>query len=296
MEVFVKVIGSPKVIGQLLLRGEYDEFLDDKTMHCPARIIELLGDRLPPEAALSRRENMTSSRSSFATKAAWLRSEESSKNTLFLMEEIAVLEESSQLALPNFLPRSAFRTILKQKLKGVAQTPFEFSRKVWNYIEGVVMRILAGHSESYPQLQTSCRRAAYNLITKMREQSYSYVQEMVQMETIADYMSNPEYMNTWHDLMKYQEPLLQILNGNSFNTQLEIPGFDRMEVLHLKVLLKKVEQAFDMKMRVTAYWKIFMLRLVDNLALHLFISMKNLVNEEMETEVVKEFMGGNGGS
>ncbi|KAK9104555.1 hypothetical protein Scep_021399 [Stephania cephalantha] len=50
-----------------------------------------------------------------------------------------------------------------------------------------------------------------------------------------------------------------------------------------------------MKMRVMAYWKIVMLRLVDNLALHLLTSMKNLVNEEMEAEVFKEFMGGNRG-
>ncbi|KAK9104569.1 hypothetical protein Scep_021413 [Stephania cephalantha] len=48
-----------------------------------------------------------------------------------------------------------------------------------------------------------------------------------------------------------------------------------------------------MKMRVMAYRKIVMLRLVDNLVLHLLTSMKNLVNEEMEAEVFKELMGGN---
>ncbi|KAK9109656.1 hypothetical protein Sjap_017716 [Stephania japonica] len=322
MEVFVKVIGSAKEsLAMLLLRGEYDELLDDKTMHCAARIVELLDEysqqlhsrsnsfprgeyddktmHCPPQILVSLDDlphhysvvaRLPDEYSQQLRYQSSLAEEESSKNTLFLMEEIAVLEESSQLALPNFLPRSAFRTILKQKLQGVAQTPFEFTRKVWNYIEGVIVRILAGHSESYPQLQTSCRRAAYNLITKMRERSYSYVEEMVQMETMADYTSNPEYMKTWHDLMKYQEPLLKILNGNSFNTQLEIPGFDRMEVLHLRVHSKKVEQAFDLKMRVTAYWKIVTLRLVDNLVLHLLVSMKNLVNEEMEAEVVKEFM------
>ncbi|KAK9123867.1 hypothetical protein Sjap_013469 [Stephania japonica] len=280
MAVFVKVMGSAKEsLAKLLLRGEYDEFPDDKTMHCPARTVELLDEYT----------QQLHSRSSSAE-------EESSKNTLFLMEEIVVLKESSQVALPNFLPRSAFATLLKQKLKGVAQTPFEFTRKVWNYMEGVVVRILVSHSESYPQLQTSCRRAAYNLITKMRERSYSYVEEMVQMETMADYTSNPEYMKTWLDLMKYQEPLQQILNGSrNQNTQLEIPGFGMMEVLHLQEHSEKVEQAFDMKMRVTAYWKTVMLRLVDNLALHLLASMKNLVNEEMEAEVVKEFMGGNRG-
>ncbi|KAK9158885.1 hypothetical protein Scep_005459 [Stephania cephalantha] len=279
MAVFVKVIGSAKEsLAKLLLRGENDEFLDDKTMHCSARIVELLDEY----------SQQLHSRSSSVE-------EESSKNNLFLMEEIVVLGESSQVALPNFLPRSAFTTILKQKLKGVAQTPYEFSRKVWNYIEGVVLRILVGHSESYPQLQTSCRRAAYNLITKMRERSYSYVEEMVQMETIADYTSNPDYMKTWLDLMKYQETLRQILNGYGTGTTLDIPGFERMEVLHLREYSKKVEQAFDMKMRVTAYWKIVMLRLVDNLALHLLTSLKILVNEEMEAEVVKELMGGNRG-
>ncbi|KAK9168319.1 hypothetical protein Syun_000459 [Stephania yunnanensis] len=121
MAVFVKVIGSAKEsLAKLLLRGENDEFLDDKTMHCSARIVELLDEY----------SQQLHSRSSSVE-------EESSKNNLFLMEEIGVLGESSQVALPNFLPRSAFTTILKQKLKGVAQTPYEFTRKVWNYIEAL---------------------------------------------------------------------------------------------------------------------------------------------------------------
>ncbi|KAK9104556.1 hypothetical protein Scep_021400 [Stephania cephalantha] len=45
MKVLVKVIGSAtESLAKLLLRGEYDEFLDDKTMHCPARIVELLNE------------------------------------------------------------------------------------------------------------------------------------------------------------------------------------------------------------------------------------------------------------
>ncbi|KAK9104568.1 hypothetical protein Scep_021412 [Stephania cephalantha] len=66
MTIFVKVIGSAKEsLAKLLLRGEYDEFLDDKTMHCPARIVELLN-----EYSLQRHSLSSSVE------------EESSKNTL----------------------------------------------------------------------------------------------------------------------------------------------------------------------------------------------------------------------
>lgn len=89
------------------------------------------------------------------------------------MEEISVLEEAKGInGLPNFLPRTAFLTLLRRKVKEISHTPSEFIRKMWAFIEDVVVRVLLHHSENYPQLQSFTRRgAAQNLVEKMRNRS-----------------------------------------------------------------------------------------------------------------------------
>ncbi|KAK9121136.1 hypothetical protein Syun_018753 [Stephania yunnanensis] len=60
--------------------------------------------------------------------------------------------------------------------------------------------------------------------------------------------------------------------------------------------LLPVDEAFDIKMKITAYWKIVILRLVDSLALYLQTSLSNLLCKEMEEVIVKEFVGSGNGS
>ncbi|KAL1818993.1 hypothetical protein ACET3Z_013862 [Daucus carota] len=50
------------------------------------------------------------------------------------------------------------------------------------------------------------------------------------------------------------------------------------------------DQAFDLKMRPTAYWNIILKRMVDSFALHLLLALKKLVNQGMEEEIVKEVL------
>ncbi|GFQ06673.1 dynamin-related protein 4c [Phtheirospermum japonicum] len=149
----------------------------------------------------------------------------------FLLDEISVLEEAKAIGLPNFLPRTAFLTLLTKKVKGISFTPFEFVDKTWGYIEW----------------------AAQNLVAMKKKQSESWVLDIVEMEKMTDYTCNPE--------------------------QVAI-----------------VQEAFDLKMRLTAYWKIVLRRLVDCMALHLLFSVQNLVNKEMEVEIINEVIGleGNG--
>ncbi|CAB4316375.1 unnamed protein product [Prunus armeniaca] len=55
-------------------------------------------------------------------------------------------------------------------------------------------------------------------------------------------------------------------------------------------------QAYDLKMRAVAYWKIVLRRLVDSMALHLQLTVSNLADKEIETDVVNELVGPCGGS
>uniref|UniRef100_A0A2N9G0Y5 GED domain-containing protein n=1 Tax=Fagus sylvatica TaxID=28930 RepID=A0A2N9G0Y5_FAGSY len=180
----------------------------------------------------------------------------------FLMEEIMVLEEA----------------------------------KVWNYVEDVVISVIMQHSDNYYQLQLSFRRAGHNLIAKMKERSVNWVMEIVEMEKLTDYTCNPEYLSEWNKLMAQQDSFMKdVLTNEERPSMVKLEGFGDIEVEKLRQYSHVLQQAFDMKMRMTAYWKIVFKRLVDCMALHLLLCVGNLVNKEFEIEIVNELMGPGGG-
>ncbi|KAL6549977.1 Dynamin-related protein 4C [Orobanche minor] len=276
MTAFMQILGSAKEsLRKILLRGEFDEYPDEREMHCTARMAEML-NRYSEEMQSKCSENET-------------------KHT-FLLDEIIVLEETKAIGLPNFLPRIAFLTLLQKKVKGVSFTPFEFVDRTWAYIESVVVSVLMKHSENYPQLLSSTRRAAQNLVAMKKKQSENWVLDIVEMEKMTDYTCNPEYVDLWNKLMTNQNAFMEIVNDHSRPAEMNIDGYGGVDVSHLRSRAGIVQEAFDLKMRLTAYWKIVLRRLVDCMALHLLFSVQNLVNREMEVEIINEIIGpeGNG--
>ncbi|KAK7412502.1 hypothetical protein VNO78_03966 [Psophocarpus tetragonolobus] len=274
MSAFMHIIGLAKEsLRKILLRGEFDEYPDDKHMHCTARLVDML-DQYSNDLH---------------------EGPESDDGENCLMEEIKVLEEAKWIGLPNFMPRTAFLTLLQNKVKAISCMPIEFTEKVWDYLEEVVIAVLKRHSEHYYQLQTCTKLAGQNLIAKMKENFTKYVMEAVEMEKLTDYTCNPEYTSEYHKLMANQDEFVQKVNsGTSFNVVLE--GFDRgIKVGHLSQYSTLLPQAFDLKMRLRAYWKIVLRRLIDSTALHLQFSIFNLVNKDLGDEIVKDMMSPYGG-
>ncbi|XAR64692.1 Dynamin GTPase [Bertholletia excelsa] len=272
--VFMGIIGLSKdSLRKIMLRAEFDEYPDDKNMHCTARLAEVLGN--------------------FTQKLQ--RSAEDNSTEDFLLEEIKVLEEIKGIWLPNFLPRQAFLTMLQRKLRKISHLPLDFMGEVWDYIKNVVNAVLMRHSEGYPQLQSSMKRAANNLVEKMKGKAIDRVTEMVEMEKVTDYTYNQEYMEEWGKLMAYRYDFMTVMNDNSKPTILVIEGFGEVETRHLRSYPNNIrEQAFDLKMRIAAYWKIVFKRIIDAVALNLLLSVDNLVNREIEKEIANHMIGGQG--
>ncbi|XP_030477416.2 dynamin-related protein 4C-like [Syzygium oleosum] len=273
MTAFMQILGSAKEsLRKVLLRGEFDEYPEEKNMHCTARLVEMLNEY--SEELRNCAEN--------------------DPRTNFLLEELGVLEEAKRIGLPNFLPRTAFLTLLQRKMKGISSKPPSFVARVWDYIEGVVIRVLMRHSENYPQLQSSTRRAASNLINKMKEKAMDRMMESVEIEKLADYTCNPEYMLECNKLMSQQNTFMDAIDHVSNPSNIVLQGIGEVDVVDLRHRKQQIQEAFDLKMRITAYWKIVLQRFVDSMALHLLFSVQNLVNNEMETEIVGELIGPNG--
>ncbi|OWM86123.1 hypothetical protein CDL15_Pgr010947 [Punica granatum] len=273
MTAFMQIMGSAKdSLRKILLRGEYDEYPHEKQMHGTARFVEML-DRFANELRMDA---------------------ETGKNSSFLMEEISLLEEAKGIRLPNFIPRTAFLTILHKKVEDISCKPFKFMGELWDYIELVVITVLMDHSKNYPPLQACMRRAAQNLIGKMKERAMIRVTDIIEMEKLTDYTCDPEYISEWNQLMEEEPKLLAAIDSYKNPSTVSLEGIGEVEIDSLRQFKHHLKQAFDLKVRMTSYWKIVLRRLVDTMATFLLFNVQVLVNKEMEVEMVNDLVGPHG--
>ncbi|KAK4375545.1 hypothetical protein RND71_006222 [Anisodus tanguticus] len=269
---FMHIMSSAKEsLKKIFLRGELDEYPVDHEMHCTARLAEMLNQY-----------------------SAELHSKYLDKKENFLMDEIMYLKEAKGVGLPNFLPRAVFLTVLQQKISGISATPEEFMEKLWVYTERVVIKVLMHHSCNYPQLQYVIGRAVQNLIAKRKVESIDWVHGIIGMERLTDYTCNPDYVATCDRLMAKQPRFMEIMNEYSRTSIFSLEGVGDIDVGHLRKHIDVVQQAFELKMRMTAYWKIVLMRLVDYMALYIMFSLQKMVNLEIEEDIVKDLMASNG--
>ncbi|KAL2343244.1 hypothetical protein Fmac_004529 [Flemingia macrophylla] len=274
MTAFMHIIGLIKEsLRKILLRGEFDEYPEDKKMHCTARLVEMLD---------SYSNDLCSCVESDATKN-------------FLMDEIKELEEAKWIGLPNFLPRSAFSSILQQKVRGISDMPIGFVENVWNYVEDVLISVINRHSANYTQLLFSTRRAGQVLISKKKQNSVKHVIEAIEMEMCTEYTCNPEYSQEYNKLISLQEGFLNEVLKKEEPSHVNLEGVGMIEVGHLRQHPSKLRQAFDLKARMISYWKIVQRRLIDNVALHLMLSLNNLVMNDLGKEIVNDLLSPTGG-
>ncbi|XP_028783304.1 dynamin-related protein 4C-like [Neltuma alba] len=267
MAAFMHIISSVKEsLKKILIRGEFDEYPDDKSMHCTARLVEKLNNYSKDLHECP----------------------ESNHKKNFLMDEIMLMEEAKWIGLPNFMPRTAFLALLRKKVEGISSRPIQLVDDVWDYLEKVVIGVINRHSEHYYQLKRRTCRAGENLIARMREYSKKRAKEAIEMEKLTDYTCNPDYMIEYSKLMARRSSFVELvrqghsaanINGLGNNIKIGHPG-PHMEVL---------SQAYDMKMRMIAYWRIVLRRLIDSIALHLQFSINNLIDRELEKEITACF-------
>ncbi|TYG35738.1 hypothetical protein ES288_D13G006500v1 [Gossypium darwinii] len=138
----------------------------------------------------------------------------------------------------------------------------KLSEKYWDYIDDVVMSVLTRHSEMYYHLKVSAKGAAHNLVQKLREQSINRVKEIVEMEKLTGYTCNPDYMMEWNKLMKQQDHFINQISGTNMRPlpcSVDLEGLGEIQIEHLRKHsdVSILQQAFDLKMRMVAYWKVF---------------------------------------
>ncbi|KAK8921019.1 Dynamin-related protein 4C [Platanthera zijinensis] len=269
MRASIQIISKAReTLKKLLIRGEFEDYPNENKMHGTARLAEMLDDYkndLPAD---------------FPTKGS------------FLVEEIAILEEARCISLPNFLPKTAFITLLQMKVKEISGIPHHFVLKAWNYVEYLVLRVLEKEAENYPSLQACTRSAAQNLVEKMRRKSRQAMKEILEMEMATNYTCSRDFTDTWVELMEGQGAFMDVIYDHSKPTKINIKKIGQVDVSHLRGKHEgSAEQAFDTKMRLISYWNCVVLRLVDAVALHICKAVKILVDDEFENEIINQVIG-----
>ncbi|PWA91361.1 dynamin central domain-containing protein [Artemisia annua] len=262
MTAFIRIVGSLKeTLHRILIRGEFDQESNNKQMYCDARLVEML-DQLSKELHTSFKF---------------------SEN--FLVEEIQVLKEANGIRLPHTLRPNVFYHLLQREVNNISSFPISFVNKVWGYLEVVCLKVLIDHCGNYPQLLPSMRKALQNVMAKMKNKFAKRVTDMIEMEKITDYTCDTEFIVLWNKLKGgNQEQLSKAMSSRWEEIKME--GYGVINVKHLFDVPSNIrDQAFDLKMRMTAYWIIVLKRMVDWLALQLRFLMQKLVNDEIEKEI-----------
>ncbi|KAG2410317.1 Dynamin-related protein [Vigna angularis] len=271
----IVVVGlTRETLIKILLRGEFDEYPEERNMHCTARLVEMLDSYSHDLYGCP----------------------ESDTTMQFLMDEIKVLEEAKWIGLPNFMPRIAFLSILQKKVRGIRNMPIGFVENVWNYLENVLITVITRHCDNYHQLLVSAKRAAQVLISKKKQNSTNHVKEAIEMEMYTDYTCNPEFSQEYIRLISQKEAFVKEVLSDKQPLHVNLKGVGKIDAAHLRQYPSSVlNQAFDLKVRMISYWKIVQKRLIDIIALHLMLSIHRLVNCDLQTEIVQNLLSPSGG-
>ncbi|KAI4332436.1 hypothetical protein L6164_017346 [Bauhinia variegata] len=128
------------------------------------------------------------------------------------------------------------------------------------------------------------------LMEEIKENSMKHVREVLEMEKLNGYTRSPDYMTENNKLMANQDILWNAIFHDE-QSQVLLEGIGLIQVDHLRQNMNTaVQQVFELKMRVIAYWKIAVRRLTDNIALYLQFNINSLAKTDLEKEIVADML------
>ncbi|PWA99059.1 dynamin central domain-containing protein [Artemisia annua] len=267
MAAFTHIVESIKeALRKILINGEFDEKELYRNQICGnARLNEMI-DNLTKELRSSVKF---------------------SEN--FLTEEIRVLEATNGIRLPGYFHESVFKYLINSKIKSIAHLPISFVNEVLAYIESVWAQVLIDLCGDYPQLLCSMRRVMQNVLVKMKKKFMKRVVEHMD-EKRTCYTSHPDFVTSYERLIANNHEQFSKAVSSRIE-EINIAGYGVINLKHLFGVTPYIpNQAFELKMIMTAYWNIVLNGMVEFLALRLRFQMDGMVNKEIEMEIANKKM------
>ncbi|KAJ0593488.1 putative dynamin central domain, Dynamin superfamily [Helianthus annuus] len=198
----------------------------------------------------------------------------------FLVDEMRVWKESGGIRLSQFVPEYAFSYLLRQKVSKISDLPISFVKKVWSYVESVSFEVLKDHCASFPQLYSPMKKASQNALKKIKNKFLQRAMDMIEMEKNTNYTCDPNFLASWKELKSANYDRLSDAVVGRRSKWIAIKGYGDVKVDHLFEVPANIrEQAFDLKMKMVAYWAVVLRRMVDWSALNLRYWIQKFVTE-----------------
>ncbi|GKC91031.1 dynamin-related protein 4C [Tanacetum coccineum] len=200
----------------------------------------------------------------------------------FLADEIQLLEESKTLCR-----EQVFSLLLQRKIDNIYVISDSFVSRVWDYIESVILKVLVSHTQNYPQLTQSVKKAAKNVIANTKECFKVKVFEFIKIKNMEGYTRDPRVISSLNKLKESHDRVFEAMRFN-YDQRAEILKVS-VRVFHLKSNPKNiVSEAFDIKLRIVALLETVLHMFIGFVESNLQLMLHGMVENEMKTELVNE--------
>ncbi|GLJ11699.1 hypothetical protein SUGI_0174950 [Cryptomeria japonica] len=261
-KVFMRLLKEIKEsLNKIVILGDFEQFEEDPYMRCTARLKDMF-DEFYRELC-----------------------ENDASRGRFLYKETQMLGEAKGVGLPNFPPRSVFLRLLQHKVEEVEERAERLASTVWDYLENIVNRVIDNYCHCYPQLRSRVQRAVQGLVVEKKQECTAHVKLMIEMEKSVDFTLSHVYIETYGRLIQYEARFMERLSNLSggMRKTVFLEEFGEVEVGDIMEMpSERVKEAYEMQMRVRAYWEVVVLRMGDGIPLHLKFVCRKLVDCELE--------------
>lgn len=261
-------------LSQIVREGNFSEFPDDTHLRYTARLHEKFqkfAEELHEAGAKFRDESQT--------------------------EEIrALLVEHQGVALPDFLPHPVLQYLIKKQIKSVTETCTSLVEESFEYATDVVLRISASCVQGYPRLTKLFKQVATEALEEAKISAMEFVEKMLEKESSIIFTTNDYYTDT---LDKMNAGLVEVPQiGSGAGEMGEHPaelGFSVQGRLVDKIFLsefahkdRKFQDAWRMKVRTAAYWKVVQKRLADEIPLDIRFELQRAIVDSLHHKMMNQ--------
>ncbi|KAJ9560799.1 hypothetical protein OSB04_005959 [Centaurea solstitialis] len=199
--------------------------------------------------------------------------------------------------------RASFRIspTAPEKAKQHFGIAMSFINEVWGCLETICIKVFEDRCKHYRQLLPALKASAQRVLEETKEKFKERAAEMIEMEQGTDYTCDPNHATCLQKLLENRDMFVNAIQTrkSSINMpsevqkplEINIEGYGSIDIKHLVCIDESLrEQAFDMKMRITAYWEVVVNRMVGWAALQLRFMIRKMVIKELPREISKEMM------
>ncbi|GJS03343.1 dynamin-related protein 4C-like protein [Tanacetum coccineum] len=199
----------------------------------------------------------------------------------FLEDEIDSMKKTTDQI------QTSFQALMEKKLGGIVDIVMnKFVDKIFTHLDIVTRTVMADRFGGYhPELGHLITNATTSVISNTKEKYSSQLLEMIECEKKTVYSVDTSYVVSFNKLKANHTRFSEAMRKQSMT--MEIEGVGKADLKHLqKIADEERNQAFELKMKSTAYINVVIKRVVDGAALQLRSMIENFVTGEMVTEIV----------